>query len=82
MSKKTNRIKKRNRTVKRRRTVKRNISRTVKRKINKRTRRTVKKLSNKGVVPLFTVPEKMYSQSIMVNQYKQSGNMIPGLRNM
>jgi hypothetical protein len=58
---------------------KRNIN---KRNINKRNRRTVKRLSNKGVVPLFTVPEKMHSQSIMVNQYKQSGNMIPGLRNM
>ena len=75
MSKKTNRIKKRNRTVKRRRTVKRSRNK-------RRNRRTVKKLSNKGVVPLFTAPEKMHSQSIVVNQYKQSGNMIPGLRNM
>jgi len=78
MSKKTNRIKKRNRTVRtnKRNRNKRNRSRTVKRK------RTVKNLSNKSVVPLFTVPEKMHSQSIVVNQYKQSGNMIPGLRNM
>lgn len=33
-------------------------------------------------LPLFGVPEKKHSQKILVNPHKQSGNMIPGLRNM
>ena len=37
---------------------------------------------NKGI-PLFTAPDKKYSQTIMVNKRdNQSGNMIMGLRNM
>lgn len=33
-------------------------------------------------LPLFSVPQKNYVQKILINPHKQSGNMIPGLRNM
>jgi hypothetical protein len=76
MSKKTKRIKKRH--YKKHRTNKKKYTR---RKSYKKRRDILILPGSKGV-PLFMAPEKIPSQSILVNQYRQSGNMIPGLRNM
>ena len=64
---------------------KRSYRKSVK-KINKRTYRKRFKRRDKGTgkgVQLFKKPKKMDLQSISVNPNQvQSGNMIPGLRNM
>jgi hypothetical protein len=55
-----------------------------KHKIKRTYRKNRFKRINNGTgkgVQLFTEPTKIHSQSILVNQI-QSGNMIPGLRNM
>jgi hypothetical protein len=72
MSKKTKRIKKRH--------YKKHRKRHTRRKSYKKRRDILILPGSKGV-PLFTAPEKIPSQSILVNQ-NQSGNMIPGLRHM
>ena len=72
MSKKTKRIKKRH--------YKKHRKRHTRRKLYKKRRDILILPGSKGV-PLFIAPEKISSQSILVNQ-RQSGNMIPGLRNM
>jgi len=55
--------------------------RTYKKKINYKTRfKRIDKGTRKGI-QIFTEPKKMRSQSISVTPI-QSGNMIPGLREM
>ncbi len=71
MSKKTKKIKKRH--------YKKHRKRHTRRKSYKKRRDILILPGSKGV-PLFMPPEKITSQSISVNQ-RQSGNMIPGLRN-
>jgi hypothetical protein len=71
---KTKRFNKRH--YKKHRTYKRHTKRRLYRK-----KRDILTLPGSKGVPLFMVPEKTSSQSILVNQ-RQSGNMIPGLRNM
>jgi hypothetical protein len=82
MNKTSKRIRKKH--YKKRRTYKKN--KTIKKKTNKnlykKRRRYLLSLPGSKGLSLFTRPEKISSQSILVNQYKQSGNMIPGLRNM
>lgn len=81
MSKKTKRSHKRHGTHKRHkkhRTYRRHTRRRLYRK-----RREILTLPGSQGIPLFSVPEKKQTQRILVNQSnKQSGNMIPGLRNM
>jgi hypothetical protein len=69
-----------------RRTYKKYTKRHRKHKIHgthKRHRRHKRRLlpNTKGII-LFTIPEKHHVQKILVNQNNQTGNMIPGLRNM
>jgi hypothetical protein len=52
------------------------------RKSNKNKRRTRRRKSN-NKRSLFSVVSKKHSQKVLVdNQYKQFGNIIPGLRDM
>jgi hypothetical protein len=86
MSKKTMTLKKHNKKHKNKRTY---IKHKHKHKNKKRTYRKKRfKIINdeskteKGI-QLFIEPTKIHSQSILINQNQiQSGNMIPGLRNM
>ena len=88
MNKTSKRIRKRH--YKKRRTYKKHNrtykkNKTIKKKTNKnlyKKRRYLLSLPGSKGLSLFTIPEKTPSQSILVNQYKQSGNMIPGLRTM
>jgi hypothetical protein len=84
MGKKTKIIKKvyRKRHYKRRTNKRRNKRQYNIKKTSYKKRRSVLKLPRSKGVPLFVEPEKTHSQSILVNQYQPSGNMIPGLRNM
>ena len=71
---------KRHITNKRNKRNKRN--KTNKRHLYRKRRQIFTLPGSKGIV-LFTLPEKKEIQKIIVKQYsKQSGNMIPGLRNM
>jgi hypothetical protein len=79
MSKKTRRSHKRH--IKRHRTHKRHIKRHTRRHLYRKRREIVSLPGSKGL-PLFTIPQKHNTQKILVNQKIQSGNMIPGLRNM
>ena len=81
MSKKTRRTHKRH--IKRHRTHKRHVThkRHTRRHLYRKRREIVSLPGSKGL-PLFIIPEKHNTQKILVNQKIQSGNMIPGLRNM
>lgn len=78
MSKKTKRSHKIHGTHKRHKKYRRHTRRRLYRK-----RREILTLPGSQRIPLFSVPEKKQTQRISVNQSnKQSGNMVPGLRNM
>ena len=78
MTKKTRRGHKIHRTHKKYRHNKRHTRRHLYRK-----RRQIIPLPGSKGVPIFSIPEKNNSQKIIINQSnKQSGNMIPGSRNM
>jgi hypothetical protein len=74
MSKKTRSVHKRDKPNKK--------HKNTRRKIYRKSRRSLTFPGSKSIL-LFTVPEQKETQKIMINQdSKQSGNMIPGLRNM
>ena len=76
MSKKTRSSHKRDKIYKRHKTNKKHVY---------RKRRQIFTLPGSQRIVLFTLPEKKEIQKIIPKQYsnsKQSGNMIPGLRNM
>jgi len=63
---------------------KKTVKRHYRKHKKKRTYRKRFKRRDKGTekgIQIFTEPKKMHSQSISVTPF-QSGNMIPGLRNM
>jgi hypothetical protein len=78
MSRKTKRVYRRHKTNKKHHKKNRNHTR---RHLYRKRREIVSVPGSKGL-PLFTNPEKHRMQKILVNQNNQSGNMIPGLRNM
>ena len=89
MSKKIKRhiTRKRHITGKRYITGKRHIVRKKNKKTTKRhlyrKRRDILTVPGSQGVPLFSTPENKSNQKIYVNKYdKQSGNMIPGMREM
>lgn len=78
MSKKTKRLHKRHRTNKRHKKSCRHTRRHLYRK-----KRQIVILPRSEGLPLFTPPEKKQIQQILVNKGNiQSGNMIPGMRDM
>lgn len=83
MSKKTQRRHKRHRTYKKHRIHKKHKThrRHTRRYLYRKNRQIFNIPGSQGV-PLFSVPEKNNLQKILINQSKQSGNMIIGLRNM
>jgi|LakMenEpi03Aug12_release.lakeMendotaPanAssembly.Ray.scaffolds.fasta_scaffold883376_2 hypothetical protein len=90
MSKKTRRIRKshikRHRTYKKHRTHKRERThkrhRTHNRHHSYRKRREIVTVPGSKGIPLFSAPINNKLNKIMVNSEMESGNMIPGLRNM
>lgn len=81
MSKKTRRTHKRH--TKRHRTHKKHVShkRHTRRHLYRKRREIVTLPGSKGM-PLFSIPINNKPNKIMVNSKRESGNMIPGLRNM
>jgi|688.fasta_scaffold676379_2 hypothetical protein len=84
MSKKTKTLKRHYKKHKNKKTYRKHKNKKTYRKrfkkINNRT--GTEKVTGRGI-QLFTEPTKIHSQSILIDQTQiQSGNMIPGLRNM
>lgn len=79
MSRKTKRAYKKNKTHKKHKS--RSNRRHTRRHLYRKRREILTLPGSKGI-PLFTISEKKHTQRILVNPHRQSGNMIPGLRNM
>ena len=81
MSKKTRRTHKRH--IKKYRTHKKHVThkRHTRRHLYRKRREIVTLPGSKGM-PLFSAPINNKPNKIMVNSKRESGNMIPGLRNM